>query len=182
MDPTNLHPIACITSVWSKVDADPCLQLLGGLYLGAFVLLSPLTLALAYTFAQEDPHRQMSYIIITFQCKWLPLVMLAMTFVMDSPGAALHQASGLVSAHAYEFIFKIWPEYGGGRKLIETPAFVKGWFAPPAGAAQQRGAGTAFAARPAPQAGGGGGGGGAGWASGFSGGNWGERGPGRRLG
>ena len=50
------------------------------------MLLSPLTLALAYTYAQEDPHRTMSYVIITFQAKWLPLVMLAMTFVMESPG------------------------------------------------------------------------------------------------
>lgn len=124
----------------------------------------------------------MSYFIITFQAKWLPLVMLAMTFVMESPGAALVQGSGLVAAHAYEFLVKIWPEYGGGRKLINTPQFVANWFAPAAGTAQQRGAGTAYAARPAqnvPQRQGGSGGG---WASGFSGGNWSERGPGRRLG
>lgn len=162
-----------------------CFQLLGGVYLGGYVLLSPLTLALAYTFAQEDPYRQMSYIVITFQAKWLPLVMLAMTFVMDSPGAALVQSSGLVAAHAYEFVFKIWPEYGGGRKLISTPRFVANWFAPAAGTASRRGAGTAYAARPpsgaqnTSQTQGGSGGG---WASGFSGGNWGERGPGRRLG
>lgn len=151
------------------------------------MLLSPLTLALAYTFAQEDPHRQMSYIIITFQAKWLPLVMLAMTFVMESPGSALVQSSGLVAAHAYEFIFRIWPEVGGGRRFIETPLFVKRWFAPAAGTAQRRGAGTAYAARPpsgaqnVPSRQGGSGGG---WASGFSGGggDWNDRGPGRRLG
>lgn len=164
------------------------LQLLGGMYMGALVLLSPLTLALAYTFAQEDPHRQMSYIIITFQSKWLPLVMLAMTFVMESPQAALIQSTGLVAAHAYEFLMKIWPEVGGGRKVISTPQVVARWFAPEAGSAQRRGAGTAFAAR-APAGGAqtgasSGGGGGGGWASGFrgGGGNWGERGPGRRLG
>ena len=129
----------------------------------------------------------MSYFIITFQAKYLPLVMLAMTFVMASPGAALLQSTGLVAAHAYEFLAKIWPEQGGGRKVIQTPAFVQRWFAPPAGTAQRRGAGTAFAARPAAgssgAAGQGGSGSGGGWASGFSGGgNWGDRGPGRRLG
>ena len=160
------------------------LQLLGGVFLGGFMLLSPLTLALAYTYAQENPTRQLSYFIITFSAKWLPLTMLAMTVIMDSPYSAVIQATGLVAAHAYEFLTKTWPEHGGGRRLLNTPAFVQKWFATPGGAPTRRGAGTAFSARPASaqstpqrQAGGGGG-----WASGFSGGNWGERGQGRRLG
>jgi Derlin-2/3 len=90
---------------------------------GAF-FLSALTLALAYTFGQENPNRQLSYFIVTFSAKYLPYSMLAMTFVMASPQAALHQATGLIAAHLYEFLTKIWPEHGGGRKLINTPAFV----------------------------------------------------------
>jgi Derlin-2/3 len=151
------------------------------------MLLGPLTLALAYTYAQENPNMQLNYFIITFSAKWLPYMMLAMTLVMASPQAALVQSTGLLAAHAYDFLAIYWPQHGGGRRLISTPAFVTRAFAPLAGGATRRGAGTAFAARPAsgptaqnvPQRPAGGAGG---WASGFSGGAWGERGPGRRLG
>ena len=152
------------------------------------MLLSPLTLALAYTYAQENSNQQLNYFIVTFSSKWLPYAMLAMTFVMASPYMALIQATGLLAAHAYDFLTKVWPEHGGGRKVIWTPVLVQRWFAPPAGSAQRRGAGTAFnvkssganggAAQNVPQRAAGSGGG---WASGFSG-AWGERGPGRRLG
>jgi len=149
------------------------------------MLLSPLTLALAYTFAQENPNRQMTYFIVTFSAKWLPYAMIAMTFVMAGPSEALLQATGIVAAHAYDFLTKIWPEYGGGRRILATPQIVQRWFAKPGGTAQARPAGTAFSGRPAgssnvPQQQGGSGGG---WASGFSsGGNWNSRGQGRRLG
>ncbi|KAK0940451.1 hypothetical protein LTR29_008039 [Friedmanniomyces endolithicus] len=152
--------------------------LLGGVWLQGILLLSPLTLALAYTAAQENPNRQLNYFIVTFSAKWMPYAMLAMTFVMASPQEALLQSTGLIAAHAYDFVTKIWPEYGGGRKYLSTPLMVQRWLAKPGGTTQTRGAGTAFAARPAnvPQQQTGGGGG---WASGFSGG---ARGGGRRLG
>lgn len=162
---------------------DTMSQLTGGIYLRGVMLLSPLTLALAYTYAQENPNRQLSYFIITFSAKWLPYAMLAMTFVMSSPQEALLQATGLVAAHAYDFVTKIWPEYGGGRRYLNTPQFVNRWFAKPAGTAQQRSFGTAYAGRPAAaspisqqQAAR------SGWASGISGSSWSSRGTGRRLG
>lgn len=142
--------------------------------------MSPLTLALAYTYAQDNPNRQLSYFIITFSAKYLPYAMLAMTFVMGSPSECLLQSSGLIAAHLYDFLTKIWPEHGGGRKFIDTPLTIRKWFEKPAGVAQQRAYGTAFsgAAQNLPQqrqAGSGGG-----WASGFSGGS--SYGQGRRLG
>jgi Derlin-2/3 len=150
---------------------------------GAF-FLSALTLALAYTYAQENPNRQLSYFIVTFSAKYLPYSMLAMTFVMGSPTAALHQATGLIAAHLYEFLAKIWPEHGGGRKLINTPAFVARWFATPAGVPSQRSFGTAYSGNTTAQNVGqqGQAGAGGGWASGFSQGSWNARGTGRRLG
>lgn len=159
-------------------------QLLGGFLLQGVLLLSPLTLALAYTYAQENPNRQLTYFIVTFSAKWLPYAMLAMTFVMGSPSEALLQGTGLIAAHAYDFITKIWPEHGGGRRYLTTPQLVRQWFAKAGGTPQARTAGTAFAASPAgaqnvPQQPAGSGGG---WASGFSGGNWGGRGQGIRLG
>ena len=175
---------------WDEKQTNTSSQLLGGVYLGAPMLLSPLTLALAYTYAQENPNMQLNYFVVTFSAKWLPLAMLAMTFVMASPQAALIQATGLVAAHAYDFLTIYWPQRGGGRQLIWTPDFVARAFAPLAGSATRRGAGTAFNVRPGAAAGGtpsqnvpqrpaGGGGG---WTSGFGGGAWSERGAGRRLG
>nr|POE70930.1 derlin-1 [Quercus suber] len=164
-----------------------CMILLtGGLYLDGPVLLSPLTLALAYTFAQENPNRQMTYFIVTFSSKWLPYAMLAMTFVMGSPQEAFLQATGLVAAHAYDFVTKYWPEYGGGSRLLSTPQFVQNWFAQPQGTPSQRGFGTAFSGRPmqgqnsARQPAGGDRG--SAWGSGFNSSPWSTRGQGRRLG
>lgn len=151
------------------------------------LLLSPLTLALAYTYAQENPNMQLNYFIVTFSAKWLPLAMLAMTCVMANPFLALIQSTGLVAAHAYDFLNIYWPQHGGGRKLIPTPAFIAQAFAPLAGSNTRRGAGTAFNARPGGSVGSQNvpqrpAGSSAGWASGFSSGAWGERGAGRRLG
>nr|POE65163.1 derlin-1 [Quercus suber] len=152
------------------------------------MLLSPLTLALAYTFAQENPDRQMTYFVVTISSKWLPYVMLAMTFVLGSPQEALLQATGLIAAHAYDFLTKYWPEYGGGRHLLSASQFVQQWFAPPPGTPVRRAFGTAYSGRPTqaqnvPQqpANSGGGGGGA-WGSGFNSTPWSTRGQGRRLG
>lgn len=148
------------------------------------MLLSPLTLALAYTYSQENPNRQVTYFIITFAVKWLPYVMLATTLVMNGPGEALIQGTGLVAAHTYNFLTKTWPEYGGGRKFISTPQVVRGWFSRPGMAPTSRGAGTAFnaggrGAQSVPQRQTGGGGG---WTSGLAGSGWNARGSGRRLG
>jgi len=124
----------------------------------------------------------MSLFIFSFQARYLPYAMLAMTFVMASPVAALHQATGLLAAHLYDFLTRIWPEFGGGQNPIKTPQLVRSWFIQPSGTGTQRAYGTAFRGQPA--------GGqqpttaarGGGWTSGFSSDAWGGRGPGRRLG
>ncbi|KAF3925890.1 hypothetical protein ABW20_dc0104715 [Dactylellina cionopaga] len=33
--------------------------------------------------------------------------------------------SGIISAHAYEFLTVIWPRYGGGTNLLQTPNWLK---------------------------------------------------------
>jgi len=87
---------------------------------------------------------------------------------MDGPTAAKHQLAGLVAAHAYDFLTRIWPTFGGGRNYIKTPDMVKRWFGGDvARPAQNRSYGTAFQARQDVP-------GSTGWT--------GQRGPGRRLG
>lgn len=139
-----------------------------------------LTLALAYTFSQDNPNKRMSYFIVTFQAKFLPYAMLLLTFVLGGPQAALQQATGLVAAHLYDFLTRIWPTFGGGRNVISTPPMVKRWFGADRPGPRTRGYGTAFVARPAEQQTRQGTS--SGWSSGFGMNSWGSRGPGRRLG
>ncbi|KAH7087560.1 Der1-like family-domain-containing protein [Paraphoma chrysanthemicola] len=157
---------------------------LAGYGLNTYTFLPALSLAYAYTFAQENPTRQVSFFIITFDSKYLPFALLFMTFIMDSPSDAAAQLTGLIAAHLYDFLTRIWPTFGGGRNIIFTPQIVKQWFgAGGAGTVQNRGYGYAVQGRGratgtgagAPDAAA------AGRSTGSSN-TWGSVGPGRRLG
>ncbi|KAF2823959.1 hypothetical protein CC86DRAFT_395950 [Ophiobolus disseminans] len=150
-----------------------------GVGLGSYTFLPALTLAYAYTFAQDQPTRMASFFILTFEAKYLPFALLFMTLIVESPDSALAQLTGLIAAHMYDFLTRIWPTFGGGKNFITTPQIVKQWFAPAPGTAQDRGYGTAV------QGGNRSAGAGADASSGRSTGVsnlWGQAGPGRRLG
>jgi len=136
-----------------------------------------LVLGLAYTYSQDNKGKKVSFFIITFNVIWLPWAMLLMTFVMGGPQATMTQGTGLLAAHLYDFLTRIYPTFGGGRNFIRTPALVKRWFGAERPAIQVRGYGTSF--RPATQPPSRGAS--SGYAGGFSG-MWGSRGQGRRLG
>ncbi|KAF2676763.1 Der1-like protein [Lentithecium fluviatile CBS 122367] len=146
---------------------------LAGYILQNFTFLPALSLAYAYTYAQDNPTRQVSFFIITFDSKYLPFAMLFMTLIMDGGDDAIAQATGLLAAHMYDFLTRIWPTFGGGTNYIKTPQVVKGWFGAKPGVPETRPYGSMLR----------GGGGGAaeaaasGRTTGFD-----ARGPGRRLG
>jgi Derlin-2/3 len=149
--------------------ANTTAKLTCGFYLGGAFLLQPLILAFAYTFAQENPNANVNIFFITFPAKYLPLAILFVTMVLDGPRAAIEQVTGIIAAHLYEFLTRIWPTFGGGTNYITTPNFVKSWFVEPGPPRPQpRGYGTVYEpGQPAPA-------GNAGWSH--------QRGPGRRLG
>ncbi|KAI9700434.1 MAG: hypothetical protein M1836_002449 [Candelina mexicana] len=162
--------------------ADVYRKVTNGLLLHGVVFTQALTLALAYTYAQENQGRQITFFVITLPVQWLPYVMLLMTFVMGGPDAALGQATGLLAAHLYDFLTRLYPEFGGGRNFIQTPALVKRWFGGDQPGPATRSYGTAFAARStSQQSQDASSGSSSGIATGVS--NiWGSRGAGRRLG
>lgn len=168
----------CSTDDYSK--------LLTGFIFGGGLLLSPLILALAYLHVQDAPDAMMTFFFFSIRRKYLPACMLLVTFLMAGPYGALLEAFGLVAAHLYDFLTRIWPSYGGGTNPIRTPRMVQQWFAKPFGSGTTRSYGTAFQARPAGSVGGqsqtGNSSRSSGWTSGFTSGSWGSRGPGRRLG
>ena len=80
--------------------------------------------------------------VITIQARYLPYALLFMSLVLGSPDQVLLQATGLLAAHLYDFLTRIWPTFGGGRNYITTPQFVKHWFAAAPGTQQARPYGT----------------------------------------
>lgn len=114
---------------------------------GGVKFLHALSLAYAYTYAQDNPTRQVSFFVITFDSKYLPYAMLLLTMILEGGHAAMVQACGLVAAHLYDFLTRIWPTFGGGTNYIRTPQIVRGWFAPKTGEGRQRSYGTAYEGR-----------------------------------
>lgn len=143
-------------------------------------MLACFKMALMYTFAQENPDQTVGFFIVQIPAKYLPYAQLAVTLLLNGPGAVIIEAMGIVAAHAFEFFEKIWPEFGGGPRLIFVPAFVQRLFAGEPGVGERRTYGTSFAPRPVGTGPGAQSGrSNAGWSSGSA---WGNRGAGRRLG
>lgn len=139
--------------------------------------LQALTVAMCYTVTQDQPGAKVNYMFITIPAQLTPYAMILVNLLF--PGGAMNmllQVQGLVAAHLFNFLTRIWPEYGGGRNLIPTPAFmstvvqsteaVQGRVASAAGirpASQSSGHGTGASRGPLPD-------------------SWRTRGPGQRLG
>jgi len=155
------------------------MQIVAGFILQASGFLSSLLLAFIYTFAQDNRGTKAHFIIFQIPVEFLPWAMLTITFVTRGPFAAMQQGSGVVAAHAYDFLTRLYPTFQGGRNYIQTPNAVRRFFGGDQSSFTHRAYGSAF--RPAPpqaaqqpQS--------RGWTSGFSSGSWGGRGAGRRLG
>jgi Derlin-2/3 len=109
------------------------------------MFVSALIMAFMYTWSQDNQGQQAHFYVISIPAVWLPYAMLAVTFVASSPGAAYVQATGIVAAHMYNFLTRIYPENGGGQKWIFTPRWVWRLFAPDGQEVRNRSYGTAFA-------------------------------------
>ncbi|KAL8810611.1 MAG: hypothetical protein Q9223_006784 [Gallowayella weberi] len=134
-------------------------------------------LALAYTYSQDNRRKKVNFFIIQLEAKWLPWAMLLGALVLGGgPYGMIYQGTGLIAAHLYDFLTRLYPNFGGGRNYIQTPAFITRWFGGADQRTQHKGFGTAFApqsqqaARPA-----------SGFSTAFSS-PWSSRGQGRRLG
>lgn len=181
-----LHPLILLEVIMDQHDkkhARVCLltvrQLTGGIYLGGVMLLQALVMALIYTVAQEDPNRQVQFFIVQMPAKYLPYASLAITYLTAGPFHTMIQATGILAAHLYNFLDRIWPEFGGGHQYIQTPQILQRWFTANVGSGQNRSYGTAFGARAGASGAQNQSGAASSWASGSG---WTSRGSGRRLG
>lgn len=88
-------------------------------------MLQALILALAYTGNQDARGQKTNFFFITIPSQLVPVAMLFATFIMGGgPMAVLHQLCGLLAAHLYDFLTRLWPEFGGGSNLIPTPGWL----------------------------------------------------------
>lgn len=151
------------------------IMLTAGCVLDGVVFTHALILAFVYTFAQDNRGRKTTFIIIQIPVEYLPWAMLTLTLVLQGWPSALKEGMGIVAAHLYDFLTRIYPTFGGGMNYITTPAFVNRFFTTGIPGGEYRSYGTAY--RPVNQAQESAGG----WTSSFSS-PWSQRGPGRRLG
>jgi Der1-like family len=151
-------------------------QMTAGYFLQCGINMAALMLAFIYTFAQDNRGKKAHFIILQIPVEFLPWAMLTLTFIMGGPYAAMQQGMGLIAAHLYDFLTRLYPSFQGGRNYIQTPNAIKRYFGADQSAFTHKAHGTSF--RPAqniPQQQS------RGWTSGFSG-AWSGRGQGRRLG
>ena len=143
--------------------------------------MSALMLAFIYTFAQDNRGKKAHFVIVQIPVEYLPWAMLTLTLIMGGLPATLQQGTGVVAAHLYDFLTRLYPTFQGGRNYVQTPALVKRWFGADQPSTRNKGYGTSFrpgqpTTQPATQATSGG------WTSAFSSSTWTGRGAGRRLG
>lgn len=133
-------------------------------------------LALAYTYSQDNRRKKVNFFIIQLDAKWLPWAMLLAALVLGGPYGMMYQGTGIIAAHLYDFLTRLYPTFGGGRNYIQTPKVLTRWFGGEVQWSQHKGFGTSFApqAQQAPRPS-------SGFSTAFSS-PWSSRGQGRRLG
>ncbi|KAL1839573.1 hypothetical protein VTJ49DRAFT_1394 [Mycothermus thermophilus] len=89
---------------------------------GAF-FLPGLIMALTYTACQDQRGAQAGFFFFTVPAQTVPYCMILMSFLMR-PWIIPMQISGIVAAHLHDFLWRLWPEFGGGPRILATPSFV----------------------------------------------------------
>lgn len=80
---------------------------------------------MCYTVTQDQRGGKVSYMFISIPAQLTPYAMILFNLLF--PGGVMNmilQIHGLIAAHLFEFLTRVWPEYGGGRNLIPTLAFL----------------------------------------------------------
>ncbi|KAH6892197.1 Der1-like family-domain-containing protein [Thelonectria olida] len=90
-----------------------------------YTFLGALILAMAYTVTQDQRGMKATFYIITVPAQLTPICMIGINLLF--PGGAMNmllQLEGLVAAHLYDFLSRLWPQFGGGPNILATPPFL----------------------------------------------------------
>ncbi|EAQ90693.1 hypothetical protein CHGG_02628 [Chaetomium globosum CBS 148.51] len=109
--------------LWYLMTVGSFIILLNRVFLGGGFFLDGLLMALAYTASQDQRGAKTNFFFFTVPAQTVPYCMLLASLLMN-PMAIPLQITGIVAAHLHDFLFRLWPEFGGGRNILATPGFV----------------------------------------------------------
>ncbi|KAG5655922.1 hypothetical protein KAF25_000842 [Fusarium avenaceum] len=93
--------------------------------LTSFMYMNGLILAMVYTISQDQRGQKTQYLVLTIPAQALPICMIVVAALMAGPSKALVEVEGLLAAHLFDFLTRIWPEFGNGPRLLKIPAWLE---------------------------------------------------------
>lgn len=95
--------------------------------MGGTAFASPLALAFITASTFDSWDTPISFFgFVTIPAQHFPYLLLLITLVCRGPKSALIQGTGLVAAHAYNFLTGLYSTHGGpSRNLLPTPEFLR---------------------------------------------------------
>src|SRR6187549_3876243 len=96
------------------------------------LFLPALIISMAYTVTQDQRGQKATFIFFTVPAQTVPYCMILINLLF--PGGVpvmMVMITGLVAAHLHDFLTRIYPEFGGGRNLLPTPAFLSRFMVTP---------------------------------------------------
>ncbi|KAL2021502.1 hypothetical protein VTK56DRAFT_7135 [Thermocarpiscus australiensis] len=109
--------------LWYLITVGGFIILINRAFLGGAFFLPALIIAMCYTAVQDQRGVRTNFFFFTVPAQLIPYCMLLVSLLM-SPGVIPLQISGIVAAHLHDFLTRLWPEFGGGRNFLPTPAFL----------------------------------------------------------
>ncbi|KAK4032736.1 Der1-like family-domain-containing protein [Parachaetomium inaequale] len=109
--------------LWYLMTVGGFIILLNRVFLGGGFFLDGLIMALAYTSSQDQRGVKTNFFFFTVPAQTIPYCMLVASLLMN-PASIPLQITGIVSAHAHDFLSRLWPQFGGGWNILSTPSFV----------------------------------------------------------
>ncbi|KAK0652931.1 Der1-like family-domain-containing protein [Cercophora newfieldiana] len=108
--------------LWYLITVGTFIILLNVFYFGSYDFLPGLIIAMCYTVSQDQRGQKTNFLFFTVPAQAAPYCMLIWSLLVGGP--LLCEISGIIAAHLHDFLFRLWPEFGGGPNLLATPAWV----------------------------------------------------------
>lgn len=88
---------------------------------GLYAWLSGINMAMSWTLSQEDPFGQTQIVILTVPRMYVPLLQLAIAFLLNGPLGLIEPVMAYLVAHLFMFLTEFVPDCGGPSILRKTP-------------------------------------------------------------
>ncbi|KAM7196521.1 Der1-like family domain containing protein [Naviculisporaceae sp. PSN 640] len=111
--------------LWYLITVGGIIIALNRAFLGGAFFLQALIIALCYTGVQDQRGVKVTFFFFQVPAQTVPYcIILAGMLSSGDPSGVPVQLTGIVAAHLYDFLTRLWPEFGGGPNLLPTPGFI----------------------------------------------------------